>query len=107
MDLTIALNRYDRHVPFFNGTVSPPKGIAFKPLEVGESSVYRDGTDRHERMLKHLAFDIAEMSLSTLHHGGGARSAATAGRRAGVPAAFLQRRPDLRQRRSGIATPQT
>ena len=65
MDLTIALNRYDRHVPFFNGTVSPPKGVAFKPLEVGESSVYRDGTDRHERMLKHLAFDIAEMSLST------------------------------------------
>jgi 4,5-dihydroxyphthalate decarboxylase len=65
MDLTIALNRYDRHVPFFNGAVTPPKGIALKPLEVGESSVYRDGTDRHERMLKHLAFDIAEMSLSS------------------------------------------
>ena len=65
MQLTIAINRYDRHVPFFNGTVSPPKGIAFTPLEVGESSVYRDGTNRHERMLTELAFDVAEMSLSS------------------------------------------
>ena len=65
MQLTIAINRYDRHVPFFNDTVSPPKGITFKSLEVGESSVYRDGTGRHERMLKHHAFDVAEMSLSS------------------------------------------
>ncbi len=65
MELTIAINRYDRHVPFFNGTVEPPKGITLKPLEVGESSVYRDGTDRHERMMNDLAFDIAEMSLSS------------------------------------------
>lgn len=65
MELTFALNRYDRHVPFFNDTVRPPNGITVKPLEVGESSVYRDGTDRHERMLRHLAFDVAEMSLST------------------------------------------
>jgi len=65
MELTIAINRYDRHVPFFNDTVSPPKGVTFKSLEVGESSIYRDGTDRHERMLKHLAFDVAEMSLSS------------------------------------------
>jgi 4,5-dihydroxyphthalate decarboxylase len=65
MELTVALNRYDRHVPFFNGTVRPPKGITLRPLEVGESSNNRDGTDRHERMLKERAFDIAEMSLST------------------------------------------
>jgi 4,5-dihydroxyphthalate decarboxylase len=65
MQLTIAINRYDRHVPFFNETVKPPKGISFKPLEVGESSDYRDGTNRHERMLKELAFDVAEMSLSS------------------------------------------
>jgi 4,5-dihydroxyphthalate decarboxylase len=65
MQLTIAINRYDRHVAFFNDTLRPPKGITFKPLEVGESAVYRDGTDRHERMLKEQAFDIAEMSLST------------------------------------------
>jgi 4,5-dihydroxyphthalate decarboxylase len=65
MELTLAINRYDRHVPFFNGTVRPPVGIELRPLEVGESAVYRDGTDRHERMLKDRAFDIAEMSLSS------------------------------------------
>jgi 4,5-dihydroxyphthalate decarboxylase len=65
MDLTLAINRYDRHVPFFNGTVRAPRGITLKPLEVGESAVFRDGTDRHERMLKERAFDIAEMSLSS------------------------------------------
>ncbi len=65
MRITIAINRYDRHVPFFNDTVNAPKGITFKPLEVGESSVYRDGTSRHGRMLKQLAFDVAEMSLSS------------------------------------------
>jgi len=65
MDLTLAINRYDRHVPFFNGTVQPPRGVTIKPLEVGESAVYRDGTDRHARMLKECAFDIAEVSLSS------------------------------------------
>jgi 4,5-dihydroxyphthalate decarboxylase len=65
MQLTIALNRYDRHVPFFNDTLTPPKGITFKPLEVGESAPFRDGSDRHERMLSHLEFDIAETSLSS------------------------------------------
>ncbi len=65
MDLTIALNRYDRHVPFFNGTVTPPDGITLKPLEIGESIPYRDGTNRHARMLNDLEFDIAEMSLSS------------------------------------------
>ena len=65
MQITVAINRYDRHVPFFNDTVSPPSGFTFKALEVGESAVYRDGTDRHERMLKQFAFDVAEMSLST------------------------------------------
>lgn len=65
MELTIALNRYDRHVPFFNETVAPPKGVRLKVLEIGESSVYRDGTARHERMMGELEFDIAEMSLSS------------------------------------------
>ena len=65
MELTIALNRYDRHVPFFNGTVSPPDGITLKPLEVGESLPFRDGGDRHVRILNDLEFDIGEMSLST------------------------------------------
>ena len=65
MELTIALNRYDRHVPFFNGTATPPPGITLKPLEIGESLPYRDGTDRHARLLNDLEFDIGEMGLSS------------------------------------------
>ena len=65
MELTIALNRYDRHVPFFNGTVTPPQGITLKPLEIGESTPFRDGTDRHYRLLNDLEFDIGEMGLSS------------------------------------------
>ncbi len=37
MELTIALNRYDRHVPIFDGSVKPPQGVTLRPLEVGES----------------------------------------------------------------------
>lgn len=65
MELTIALNRYDRHVPFFNGTVTPPTGITLKPLEIGESMPFRDGTDRHSRLLNDLEFDVGEMGLSS------------------------------------------
>ena len=65
MELTIALNRYDRHVPFFNGTVAPPPGITLKPLEIGESMPFRDGSDRHARLLNDLEFDIGEMGLSS------------------------------------------
>ncbi len=65
MELTIALNRYDRHVPFFNGTVTPPDGITLRPFEIGESTPMRDGTDRHRRMLKDYEFDICELSLSS------------------------------------------
>lgn len=65
MELSIALNRYDRHVPFFNGTVAPPEGITLKPLEIGESIPFRDGTNRHSRLLNGLEFDIGEMGLSS------------------------------------------
>lgn len=65
MELSIALNRYDRHVPFFNGTVAPPEGVTLKPLEIGESVPFRDGTDRHPRIIRDLEFDIGEMSFST------------------------------------------
>jgi 4,5-dihydroxyphthalate decarboxylase len=64
MQLTIALERYDRHFPFFDGTVKPPKGIELKTMQVGQSSVARDGIDRHGRMLKG-EFDVAEFSMST------------------------------------------
>ena len=64
MDLTIALERYDRHFPFFDGTVKPPKGINLKTMQVGQSAPARDGLDRHGRMLKG-EFDLAEFSMST------------------------------------------
>ncbi len=61
--LTIALDRYDRHVPFFMGSVEPPRGYALKPLEVGMFPPRRDGVKRHRRMLVEHEFDIAEVSL--------------------------------------------
>jgi 4,5-dihydroxyphthalate decarboxylase len=64
MDITIALERYDRHFPFFDGTVKPPKGINLNVKQVGQSAPARDGMDRHGRMLKG-EFDLAEFSMST------------------------------------------
>ena len=65
MELTIALDRYDRHMPFFNGTVKPPEGMTLRALEIGESSAKRDGMHRHARMLHDLEFDICELSLAS------------------------------------------
>src|SRR6185436_10533973 len=64
MQLTIALERYDRHFPFFDGTVKPPGGIELNARQVGQSAPARDGLDRHGRMLKG-EFDVAEFSMST------------------------------------------
>lgn len=64
MELSIALNRYDRHVPFFNDTVTMPDGVTLRPYEVGESLPFRDGADRHDRILHDLEYDIGEMGLS-------------------------------------------
>src|SRR5215813_6966927 len=64
MELTIALERYDRHVPFFDGTVKPRDGVTLKVFQVGQSHPARDGEDRHGRMLKG-EFDAAEFSMST------------------------------------------
>ena len=64
LKLTIALSHYDRHIPFFDGTVQP-EGLELTVLEVGESKPYRHGTDRHARMLQKGEFDIAELSLSS------------------------------------------
>ena len=63
-ELTLAIERYDRHFPFFDGTVSVPKGLTLNVLQVGQSSRLRDGSDRHGRMLKG-EFDIAEFSMSS------------------------------------------
>lgn len=65
MDLTLALDRYDRHVPLFMGLVAPTPGLRYKALEVGMVPPRRDGIDRHRRMLRELEFDAAEVSLAS------------------------------------------
>ena len=62
--LKMAISHYDRHIPFFDGTVRP-EGIDLTVLEVGESIPLRHGGDRHARMLQHGEFDICEVSLSS------------------------------------------
>jgi 4,5-dihydroxyphthalate decarboxylase len=64
-DLTMALERYDRHVPFFMGMVASPPGLAIRALEVGMAPPRRDGVDRHRRFLLRGEFDICEMSVSS------------------------------------------
>ena len=64
LKLTMALSHYDRHIPFFDGTVSP-EGIDLTVLEVGESIPRKHGGERHTRMLQHREFDICEVSLSS------------------------------------------
>ena len=63
MVVSLALDRYDRHVPFFLGTVQPPRGLKYRALEVGMVPPRRDGIQRHKRMLRDLEFDAAEVSL--------------------------------------------
>jgi 4,5-dihydroxyphthalate decarboxylase len=65
VDITIALERYERHVPFFTGEIKAPVGINLMPLEIGETRQRRDGFDRHHRMLRDLEFDVCEMSLGS------------------------------------------
>jgi 4,5-dihydroxyphthalate decarboxylase len=64
LNLTIALAHYDRHIPFFDGSVAPD-GIALTVLEVGQGRAGKHGTDRHERMLRDQEFDLCEVSLSS------------------------------------------
>lgn len=64
LQITVGIERYDRHFPFFDGTVTPPDGIDLKVLQVGQSVTLRDGTDRHKRMLNG-DFDVGEFSMST------------------------------------------
>jgi len=62
--LTMALSHYDRHIPFFDGSVRAD-GVDLDVLEVGQSSPLKHGQDRHERMLQKSEFDICELSLSS------------------------------------------
>jgi 4,5-dihydroxyphthalate decarboxylase len=61
--IRLALERYDRHVPFFMKAVAAPKGVEIVDLEVGMAPPRRDGVDRHGRMLHGHEFDACEMSL--------------------------------------------
>ena len=61
--LSMALSHYDRHLPFFDGSVQVD-GVNLEVLEVGQSSPLKHGQDRHERMLQKGEFDICELSLS-------------------------------------------
>ena len=65
--LKIALERYDRHVPFYMDSVISPDGIELRPLEVGmgTDAGRRDGTNRHGRMFHDHEFDVCEQSLSS------------------------------------------
>lgn len=63
--LTVALERYERHLPLIEGRVSPPPRLSFDILEVGQEDEQRHGRHRHERMLRQNEFDIAELSLSS------------------------------------------
>ena len=62
--LTLALSHYDRHIPFFDGSVQA-EGVDLQVLAVGQSNPLKHGQDRHERMLQRSEFDICELSLSS------------------------------------------
>jgi 4,5-dihydroxyphthalate decarboxylase len=64
LQLSMALSHYDRHTPFFDGSVTV-EGVDLQVLEVGQSHPLKHGQDRHERMLQKGEFDICELSLSS------------------------------------------
>ena len=63
LPLTLALEHYDRHIPFFDGSVAP-EGIELAALNVGQVFAGRHGANRHERILAG-EFDVGELSLSS------------------------------------------
>lgn len=64
--ITLAIDRFDRHFPFFDGTVPLPAGLEdLRVLQAGPTSPLRDGAERHERMLRDQEFDAAETSLAS------------------------------------------
>src|SRR5438876_11476815 len=64
LKLMMALSHYDRHIPFFDGSVRA-EGVDLTVLEVGQSEPLKHGQDRHERILQKGEFDICELSLSS------------------------------------------
>lgn len=64
-EISLALDRYDRHFPFFDGTLDIPDSMELTVLQAGETSSQRDGSHRHKRMLQDGEFDAAEVSFSS------------------------------------------
>jgi 4,5-dihydroxyphthalate decarboxylase len=62
--LTIAIERYERFMPFYDGTVRPPPGVALRVKQVGATTPLRDGFERNKRMLIDGTFDVCEFGLS-------------------------------------------
>ena len=98
--LKIALDRLDRHVPFFIDGVTAPDGVELQPLEVGlvNPQSYRDGADRHGRMFRDNEFDICEQSLAS-YIIAKSRGRHLAHRDAGVSSPPVQSDLHVRQRR--------
>ena len=63
--ISLALDRYDRHFPFFDGTLTLPPDLSLQVIQAGETSAQRDGNHRHKRMLQDGEFDAAEVSFSS------------------------------------------
>jgi len=63
LKLKLALDRYDRHVPFFDGTVTVPDGIELEMYKVGQSSPTEHGADRHNRMYYRNEFDTRAVCI--------------------------------------------
>ena len=62
--LRMAIDRYDRHFPFFDHSLNLPSGIELECFQVGQSAKLRDGNGRHEEFLNGQ-YDVAEFSMSS------------------------------------------
>ena len=65
MKISLALSHYDRHIPFFDGTLPHLEGLEIQALQVGQSAPLQGGMNRHDRMINQGEFDAAEISLSS------------------------------------------
>ena len=63
--ISLAIDRYDRHFPFFDGTLNIPNDLELSVAQIGETNELRDGGHRHKRMLQDGEFDAAEVSFSS------------------------------------------
>ena len=59
--ISMALEHYDRHMPFLDGSLSP-NGLDIQVMFVPVSG---EGGGRHERMIAHREWDVCELSLGS------------------------------------------